>query len=160
MNSLQGRRLSKQHPSGEGGELPGGAMAATLFLEGTPDMQRLLWRGKDHRVLQSRRSWPCFLCGVEARGKDSSQKSFGTHSRWPRLLCPAPTERCSDQRTVAESTVLGVKKLAALTLYIVGHFLRTCAVSMEEPRIAGLLAREAACRVPLTASAELGLPGV
>ena len=41
-----------------------------------------------------------------------------------------------------------------------GRFLRTCTVSTEEPGMAGLLAREATCGAPPTASAELGLPGV
>ena len=141
-------------------------MAATLCLERTLDAQRLLCEtqcggAEDLCVLQSRQSQLCFLCGAEARGEDSSPKSSSTYSRWPRLLCPAPTERVSDRGADSGSIYWpACEEIGGAHSPSAGRFLRTCTVSTEEPGMAGLLAREATCGAPPTASAELGLPGV
>lgn len=124
-------------------------MAATLSLEGTPGMQR---RGGQNTTA-------CSRAGGRSRVSSVQLKPEATTRLRRALARIQGSHAFCAQRTVAESTVLGMKKLAALTLHTVGHFLRMCAVSTEEPGIAGLLARAAACGVPLTVSAQLGLPG-
>lgn len=74
---------------------------------------------------------------------------------------PSAHGEVSDRRTDSGSIYWPVcEEIGGAHSPSTGRFLRTCAVSTEEPGMAGLLAREAACGAPPTASAELGLPGV